>query len=88
VVAIKTTKLRKEPARIHNIAMEIYLMQLCAHENVLLYKRSFYWHKSVYSILEFCNGGSLTSLRKVRLTEVHIRVLFRQLLKGTPFSGF
>lgn len=57
-------------------------MQLCSHDNVLLYKRSYYWHKSVYSILEFCNGGSLTSLRKVRLTEPQIRVIFRQLLKG------
>lgn len=85
VVAIKTTKLRKEPARIHNIAMEIYLMQLCSHDNVLLYKRSYYWHKSVYSILEFCNGGSLTSLRKVRLTEPQIRVIFRQLLKGVEY---
>jgi serine/threonine protein kinase len=74
--------LRKEPARIHNIAMEIYLMTLCAHENVLLYKQSFFWHKAVYSIIEFCNGGSLTSLRKVKLTEAQIRVLFRQLLKG------
>jgi hypothetical protein len=85
VVAIKTTKLRKEPARIHNIAMEIYLMQVCAHEHVLLYRESFYWRKSVFSIIEFCNGGSLTSLRKVRLTEGQIRVLFRQLLKAVEY---
>jgi len=85
VVAIKTTKLKKEPARIHNIAMEIFLMQHCVHENVLHYKQSFYWRKAVYSIIEFCNGGSLTSLRKVRLSEGQIRVIFRQLLKGVEY---
>jgi len=82
IMAIKTTKLRKEPARIHNIAMEIYLMELCQHPNILVHKESFYWRKSVYSILEFCRGGSLTALRKIKITETQVRLIMRQLLIG------
>jgi len=84
-VAIKMTKLDSDPERIHNIAIEIALMEACIHPNVLKHKQSFYWNKAIWSVLEFCNGGALTSLRKVRLGEPQLRYIMRQLLQGLQF---
>jgi len=81
-VAIKSTKLKHEPSRIHNIAIEIYLLETAAHPNVVKHIKSFYWDKQIWSVMEYCQGGALTSLRKVKLSEAQLRFLMQQILIG------
>jgi len=79
-VAIKSTKLKHDSSRIHNISIEIYLLETARHANVVKHIKSFYWEKQIWSVMEYCPGGALTSLRKVKLTEPQLRFLMQQIL--------
>eukprot|EP01127_Copromyxa_protea_P024348 TRINITY_DN952_c0_g1_i1.p1 TRINITY_DN952_c0_g1~~TRINITY_DN952_c0_g1_i1.p1 ORF type:complete len:506 (-),score=103.61 TRINITY_DN952_c0_g1_i1:93-1610(-) len=79
-VAIKTTDLKVDPSRIHNIAIEIHLLVTCAHPNVVKHNQSFYWEQEIWSVMEFCNGGAITSLRKVKLSENQLRFIMNRLM--------
>jgi len=79
-VAIKSTKLKHDPSRIHNIAIEIYLLETAAHPNVVKHIKSFYWDKQIWSVMEYCPGGALTSLRKVKLIESQLQFLMQQII--------
>lgn len=79
-VAIKSTKLKHEPSRIHNIAIEIYLLEQAVHPNVVKHIKSFYWDKQIWSVMEYCPGGALTSLRKVKLSELELHSIMKQIL--------
>jgi hypothetical protein len=81
-VAIKSTKLKHDPSRIHNIAIEIYLLETAAHPHVVKHIKSFYWEKQIWSVMEYCPGGALTSLRKVKLSEAQLRFLMQQILQA------
>jgi len=79
-VAIKSTKLKHEPSRIHNIAIEIFLLESAAHPNVVQHIKSYHWNKQIWSVMEYCSGGALTSLRKVKLNEKQLRFIMQQLI--------
>eukprot|EP01126_Amoeba_proteus_P012691 TRINITY_DN15240_c0_g1_i18.p1 TRINITY_DN15240_c0_g1~~TRINITY_DN15240_c0_g1_i18.p1 ORF type:complete len:298 (-),score=39.54 TRINITY_DN15240_c0_g1_i18:907-1701(-) len=47
-VAIKTTDLKVDASRIHNIAIEIHLLMTCEHPNVVKHVWSFYWDQEIW----------------------------------------
>jgi len=80
-VAIKITELVNETT-IHNIANEIKLLELCHSNNIVSHIKSFMVKKTIWTVMEYCDGGNLKSLLKVKINESQMAYVCQSILRG------
>lgn len=84
-VAIKKVILDNE---LHDIIKEIAIMQQCESPFVVRYYGSYFANQSLWIVMEYCGGGSISDLlraRKQPLTEEAISVVLTDTLKGLDY---
>jgi len=84
-VAIKCLYTGKE-TDLPALENEIAMMGLSRHPNVVEYIDSYLWEKSLWIVMEFLQGGSLTdALTETRFTEEAIALVSREVLESLAF---
>jgi len=84
-VAIKKVILDSE---LHEIIKEIAIMQQCESPFVVRYYGSYFANQSLWIVMEYCGGGSISDLlraRKQPLSEESISVVLSDTLKGLDY---
>jgi len=84
-VAIKKVQVADE---LHEIIKEIAIMQQCESPFVVRYYGSYFANQSLWIVMEFCGGGSISDIlrsRKQTLKEESISVVLSDTLKGLEY---
>lgn len=84
-VAIKKVQVADE---LHEIIKEIAIMQQCESPFVVRYYGSYFANQSLWIVMEFCGGGSISDLlraRKQTLKEESISVVLSDTLRGLEY---
>jgi len=84
-VAIKKVILDSE---LHDIIKEIAIMQQCESPFVVRYYGSYFANQSLWIVMEYCGGGSISDLlraRKQPLDEESISVVLTDTLRGLDY---
>jgi len=92
-VAIKKLRINDPSSGIVQSALqnEIAMMKMCTHPSTVEYQKSFIFDKHLWVIMEYMDGGSLTSLIQARFshglkfTEPEMAGLLRQAMDGLNF---
>lgn len=64
-MAIKVSKEKvSHPFHGELIANEIILLAACRHKNIVNYLEAYYFKERVWTVMEYCDGGTLTMLYK------------------------
>jgi len=84
-VAIKICQFKDENA-LYNLANEIKLLEICKHENIVKHIKSYLVkEKEIWTIMEYCNGGSLAQMLKIKIEEVDVSYITKCISQGLSY---
>lgn len=76
---------RLKQVNIYSVANEIRLLNSCQHKNIVKHIMSFVWKEQIWTVMEYCDGGTLKDLLRVTLDENHIAYVLRELLEALKY---
>ncbi|KII75041.1 Serine/threonine-protein kinase 10 [Thelohanellus kitauei] len=67
--------------------IEVEILMLCQHENILRAFETYYWDKKIWIFMELCSGGALENILDILdgLDEPTARVILFQCLSGLEY---
>jgi len=66
----------------HLKANEISNLAFCNHRNIVGHIATYLWNNKISVVMEFCDGGTLDQLLKIKIEESHIACVAKQILLG------
>jgi len=82
--AIKITNISSKYT-IQNVANEIKIMDICASPYVIKHIRTYIQKDSLWTIMEFCDGGNLGDMLTINFDECYIAFITESILNGLSY---
>ncbi len=76
---------KKSKANINLIANEIRLLNSCQHPNIVKHLGSYTYKEQIWTVMEYCDGGTLKDLLRVQLNENHIAFVLRDIISAVNY---
>jgi calcium-dependent protein kinase len=86
MVAIKTIK-KNDVKNLPRFKLEIHIMKVLDHANIIKLYENFEDHKNIYLVMELCTGGELFDriIEEEKMTEKHASIIMRQMLRAINY---